>query len=130
MNKGALRSVASKSTAGQTAEAGSERATRPVIRLRDVSEVDEASTKLKAVRDLAVALVGQLDALGGLPSLTSKSSIDLKNEVRTFETRLISWALERTGGNQRRAAQILGVKHSTLNAKLRVLRINPFELKA
>jgi transcriptional regulator with GAF, ATPase, and Fis domain len=39
--------------------------------------------------------------------------------VKKFEADLIRAALVRTGGNQARAARLLGVKHTTLNAKIK-----------
>jgi DNA-binding NtrC family response regulator len=45
--------------------------------------------------------------------------------VRRFETDLIRWALMRTGGHQRRAARILNLKVTTLNAKIKRYRIQP-----
>ena len=45
--------------------------------------------------------------------------IDLDKEVQNFEVELIRCALIRTGGRQRRAAKLLNVKISTLNAKIK-----------
>jgi DNA-binding NtrC family response regulator len=45
--------------------------------------------------------------------------------VRRFETDLIRWALMRTGGHQRRAARMLNLKVTTLNAKIKRYRIQP-----
>jgi hypothetical protein len=50
-------------------------------------------------------------------------SVDLKDAVQRFEIDLISAALERTRGNQSRAARLLGIKHTTLNAKLKRYQI-------
>ena len=44
-------------------------------------------------------------------------------EVQRFETELIKLALERTGGNQARAAQLLSLKPTTLHAKIKNYRI-------
>jgi DNA-binding NtrC family response regulator len=45
----------------------------------------------------------------------------LKERLRTYERELIRDALERAGGNQRRAATILGCLPTTLNEKMRRL---------
>jgi len=44
---------------------------------------------------------------------------DLRAEVEAFENRLILQALETTGGNRNQAAQLLGVKRTTLVEKLK-----------
>jgi DNA-binding NtrC family response regulator len=51
---------------------------------------------------------------GGFP-------VNLKRLVEDFERRLIVDALERVGGNQRRAAAALGCLPTTLNEKMRRL---------
>jgi DNA-binding NtrC family response regulator len=43
--------------------------------------------------------------------------------VQRYESELIRQALQRTHGNQRRAAKLLGVKVTTLNCKIRRLGI-------
>ena len=49
--------------------------------------------------------------------------LDLQAQVRRFEAELIRSALHRTGGCQRRAARLLGVKVTTLNSKIKRYRI-------
>jgi DNA-binding NtrC family response regulator len=45
--------------------------------------------------------------------------------VRRFECDLIRWALARTNGHQRRAARLLNIKVTTLNAKIKRYGIIP-----
>ncbi len=52
------------------------------------------------------------------PSLTA-SGLDLNSAVEEFENRLIEEALRRTKGNKQAAARLLGLKRTTLVAKLR-----------
>jgi DNA-binding NtrC family response regulator len=52
------------------------------------------------------------------PSLT-EDGIDLNKAVEEFEYRLIDEALRRTKGNKQAAARLLGLKRTTLVAKLR-----------
>jgi DNA-binding NtrC family response regulator len=47
------------------------------------------------------------------------TKLNFKEQVSEFERSLIRSALIRAGGNQRRAALALGVKISTLNAKIK-----------
>lgn len=80
------------------------------------------SAHLESLRDLACSLLTELDSLGRLTSPPAKP-VDLKDAVQRFERDLISAALEKTRGNQSRAARLLGVKHTTLNAKLKRYQI-------
>ena len=74
--------------------------------------------RLNALREVALTLLDAVDSLRhAQPS--SGQSIRLQDEVRRFETDVIRTALEKTGGNQARAARLLGVKHTTLNAKIK-----------
>jgi len=50
-------------------------------------------------------------------------STNLRQLVEDYERRLILEALERVGGNQRRAAMELGCLPTTLNEKMRRLRL-------
>lgn len=55
------------------------------------------------------------------PGTAGPGSTSLKRLVEDYERRLILDALERAGGNQRRAAADLGVLATTLNEKMRRL---------
>lgn len=47
----------------------------------------------------------------------------LRDEVDEFERRLIAQALERTGGQRKAAARLLGMNRTTLLARLKSLRL-------
>lgn len=80
---------------------------------------DEAfESRLSSLRDVAIELLNAVDSLKSTPD-NGRHSLKLHDEVRKFETDLIRTALIRTGGNQSRAARLLGVKHTTLNAKIK-----------
>ena len=53
------------------------------------------------------------------PDSSLEAPMSLKRLVESFERRLILDALERAGGNQRRAAADLGLLPTTLNEKMR-----------
>ena len=55
--------------------------------------------------------VARLDMLG-------RSAVSLTAVVADIEQRLIGWALERAGGNQTRAAELLGLARTTFQSKL------------
>jgi len=78
--------------------------------------------RLNALREVALTLLDAVDSLrSAQPS--AGESLRLQDEVRRFETDVIRTALEKTGGNQARAARLLGVKHTTLNAKIKRYKI-------
>lgn len=86
---------------------------------------DEAfDSRLSSLRDVAVELLSAVEALKTTNGNGRDQKLNLSDEVRRFETDLIRAALVRTGGNQSRAARLLGVKHTTLNAKIKRYGIN------
>jgi DNA-binding NtrC family response regulator len=54
-------------------------------------------------------------------ALVPESGLDLQMTVQKIERTLIEQALRRTGGNKSQAADILGMKRTTLTAKLKAL---------
>ena len=91
-------------------------------------EIDLAR-KVESLRELALSLLKQVEQLEESLSVRGAGhSSDLHAEVQRFETEIIRDALKRTGGHQRRAARMLGVKVSTLNAKIRRYGIRPEDL--
>lgn len=73
---------------------------------------------LNSLREAALTVLREVD------SLTSRQpgppqKFGLQEEVQRYEIELIKNALQRTRGNQRRAARLLGVKVTTLNCKIK-----------
>jgi DNA-binding NtrC family response regulator len=89
-------------------------------------EVDLAR-KVESLREAAVSLLRQVEQLEGSLAArgAGRASADLHTEVQRFESEIIRDTLRKTGGHQRRAARLLGVKVSTLNAKIRRYGIRP-----
>ena len=91
---------------------------------------DEGSDEpLRVLRDAARALSKALNAvraleLFGYAAPDFGREIDFYEEVRRFEILLIEQALRRSGGNQARAASMLGLKKTTLNCKIKIYNIN------
>ena len=81
--------------------------------------------KIRALKEIALLLLRELESLGEAQPMDGKRSINLQEEVRRFEIDLIERALRRTGGNQVRAARLLGMKVTTLNSKIIRYGINP-----
>lgn len=91
--------------------------------------------RLLTLKDLAHAFleelgtVGEGDAAGAEPAV---GPIDFYEEVRRFEIELIQTALRRTNGVQTEAAALLGLKPSTLHAKIKLYQVSAadFSLRA
>jgi DNA-binding NtrC family response regulator len=77
---------------------------------------------LNGLREAAMTLLREVESLASKQSQTDRK-LGLQEEVQRYETELIRDALQRTHGNQRRAAQLLGVKVTTLNCKIKRLGI-------
>ena len=86
----------------------------------------DANMKLHidALRELAQALIKEVEDLGTEKPVVSGNDLSFYDEVRRFEINLICQALTRTGGQQKRAARLLGVKATTLNSKIKRYRID------
>ena len=80
--------------------------------------------RIEALREMATLFLSELESLRSARPDRGESQGKLCDEVLRFEIDLIRSALERTGGNQVRAARLLGVKPTTLNAKLKRHKIS------
>lgn len=78
---------------------------------------------LDNLREAAVTLMREVESLASSQEPQTNGRLRLQEEVQRFESELIRQALQRTHGNQRRAAKLLGVKVTTLNCKIRRLGI-------
>jgi transcriptional regulator with GAF, ATPase, and Fis domain len=93
-----------------------------------------ARDRVQRIVDLADALLSEAETLARdkaftdeatkLKRLDIKGGIDFYDEVTRFETHLIRMALAESGGNQARAAKLLGIKPTTLNSKIKLFRID------
>jgi DNA-binding NtrC family response regulator len=84
------------------------------------------NNRLEALKVLSQSLLREVEALKNntksereMIEEVKDGKIDLEKEVQKYEVELIRCALVRTGGRQRRAAKLLNVKISTLNAKIK-----------
>jgi DNA-binding NtrC family response regulator len=78
---------------------------------------------LESLREAALTLLREVETLASQQGSTADQKLGLHEEVQRYESELIRNALLRTRGNQRRAAQLLGVKVTTLNCKIKRLGI-------
>jgi transcriptional regulator with GAF, ATPase, and Fis domain len=89
--------------------------------------------RVQRVVELAEALLTEAETLARDKAFTEETTrlrpldlvggIDFYEEVQRFETTLIKMALGETGGNQAKAARILGIKATTLNSKIKLFNI-------
>ena len=81
------------------------------------------------IRALATTLLTEIDSLGDTTGVASEAgAFDLNKRVREFEVKLIRAALLKTGGNQRRAASLLGLKSTTLHNKIKTYGISSIKM--
>ncbi|HZT57441.1 MAG TPA: helix-turn-helix domain-containing protein [Pyrinomonadaceae bacterium] len=92
---------------------------QPALRADESARLQASSVKIKALRELALALLQEVESLKGGEGFEARTGVNFSDEVRRFETDLIRWALMHTGGHQRRAARLLNMKVTTLNAKIK-----------
>lgn len=102
-----------------------------ILQSLDECEAEDAKIfkqKLKLMKEIALVLVEEIEALGYVRSVNISRGISLPEEMRMFEVHLVQSALERTGGHQTKAAQLLGINLTTLHNKLKRLNISPDKL--
>lgn len=80
--------------------------------------------RLDALREIALSLLTELETLGRAAT-PANGRIRLDDEVKKFEVDLIRAALDKAHGNQSRASRMLGIKKTTLNAKIKRYQIQP-----
>ena len=90
--------------------------------------------RIQRVVDLADALLSEAETLARDKAFTEEATrlkpldilggINFYDEVQRFETHLIKMALSETGGNQAKAARLLGIKATTLNSKIKLFQID------
>lgn len=77
-----------------------------------------ARHNLDNLREAALTVLREVDSLtSNEPEAERK--LGLQEEVQRYEIELIRAALQRTRGNQRKAAKLLDVKVTTLNCKIK-----------
>jgi DNA-binding NtrC family response regulator len=78
----------------------------------------------KVLKNVALALISEgatqaREPASGAERPDAPAQMSFYDEVRRFEIGLITRALRRTQGKQKAAAQLLGLKATTLNAKMK-----------
>ena len=75
--------------------------------------------RLNTLRETVLQLLDEVESLAIARPVDIKRGACFSDEVKQFEVSLIRTALGRTSGSQTRAAKLLGLKPTTLNAKIK-----------
>lgn len=94
---------------------------------RDAAQSAMTEAEINYLRMMTMTLLNELNSLTQNRREPAGHRIDLKAEVLRFESELIRSALQATRGQQRRAARLLGTNATTLNTKLKRLKIETEE---
>jgi DNA-binding NtrC family response regulator len=81
--------------------------------------------RINTLRETVLQLLQEVESLTIATPAGLKNGARLDEEVRQFEMNLIRTALGRTAGSQTRADKLLGLKLTTLNAKIKRYHIVP-----
>lgn len=95
-------------------------------------EQDYLRLRIKRLRELAQVLLHEAEILERFsalhPNLKCSSGMEeygsFYDQMRTIEVEIITRALESCGGSQAKAANLLGLKKTTLNTKIKHYRID------
>lgn len=80
--------------------------------------------RIDFLREATTALLDEVRSLTPFLKIKLEKEMNFDEEVKNFEVHLIERALEKTGGNQREAARLLKLKHTTLHSKIKRYEIN------
>ena len=89
--------------------------------------------QLEALKSLSMLLVREINSLDQTEEILEKeiereNPICLYQELERIEAKMIRCALIRSMGNQTKASQLLGIKTTTLNAKIKRHKIDLVQL--
>jgi DNA-binding NtrC family response regulator len=80
--------------------------------------------KAEVLKSMALALESKAENPAGFLDFDVKLGLNFYEEVTKFEIRVLTQALKFSGGNQRAAAQLLRLKTTTLNTKVKMYRLD------
>ena|GEM_PF-835284 len=85
---------------------------------------DLETLKIEVLKSMALALESNAEDPTGFLDLDVKLGLNFYEEVTKFEIKLLKQALMISHGNQRAAAQLLHLKTTTLNTKVKMYRLD------
>lgn len=83
------------------------------------SALASSRQKITTVKQLAIGLLREVQSIREVEVRSLGAGVDFYEEVSHFEIDLIKCALLQTAGHQRQAAQLLNLKVTTLNSKIK-----------
>ena len=86
---------------------------------RSRAKTTEERMKLIELQQLAMHLQTQLESLNQVPTSTVEEGLDFYTEVSRFEIEMIKRALTVADGQQKKAARLLNLNCTTLNAMMK-----------
>jgi len=89
-----------------------------VIENKSSVKTKSIAQKLEAINQIASIVLNEVETFPSKDN-SGTENINYYEEIQRFEIELILYALYRAKGNQRRAARILNIKPTTLNAKVK-----------
>lgn len=92
---------------------------KPPRVLQDKTGPSVIDAKVASLKVLALTLLKEIESMEDDSATQTGQELNLHDEVHRFEAEMIKSALTKTGGRQRRAARLLGVKVTTLNTKIK-----------
>lgn len=91
----------------------------------DASTGESTGVDLQMLKAMTVTLSKAIEVLERTEPSTLSAEVNFYEEVERFEISLIQRALRETGGNQARAARLLGLNQTTLHGKIKHYGIYP-----
>ncbi len=88
------------------------------------SALTSSRHKITTVKQLAIRLLREVQSIREVEVRSLGAGVDFYAEVSRFEIDLIKCALMQTAGHQRQAAQLLNLKVTTLNSKIKHYNIS------
>lgn len=88
----------------------------------------DAKTMIEELRKELRSLLDETAGFTREVRIDPENGIDMREAVNNYQRDLITTALRLTHGQQKRAAELLNLKPSTLNIKMKTLGINPDEI--
>lgn len=100
--------------------------------LQNINNVMPTQNRLEALKTLTKLLLYEVESLESNSSEQKQNEgvINLNNQVQQYEMKLICNALVSANGNQRKAAQMLQMKATTLHAKIKRYELDSFSFVA
>ena len=102
------------------------------LTLENLKSSNVVGNRIEALKTLTKLLLHEVESLEEIaPSKNTPNAeafISLNDKVQHYEINLICNALLESHGNQRKAAKMLGMKGSTLHAKIRRYEIDSLNL--